>query len=142
MANVFHALEVGEVASTLATDAATGLSPDEARARLERVGPNRVGDYRGRPLWRLVLDQFRSLVVLLLLAAAAVAWPLSSSTQRSAPPRNGAHAAPSIGCARWRCRGPSYDARAEPSPYPAPISFRATSSCSRLAFTCPRTHGW
>ena len=45
MANVFHALEVGEVASTLATDAATGLSPDEARARLERVGPNRVGDY-------------------------------------------------------------------------------------------------
>jgi len=75
--SAFHALEIGEVARTLATDASTGLSPDEARARLERVGPNRVGDHRGRPLWRLVLDQFRSLVVLLLLAAAAVASGLS-----------------------------------------------------------------
>src|SRR5215470_12272240 len=81
MANVFHALEVGEVASTLATDVATGLSADEARARLERVGPNRVGDYRRRPLWRIVLDQFKSLMVLLLLAAAAVAWGLSERAE-------------------------------------------------------------
>src|SRR5262249_58200270 len=41
------------------------------------VGQTGVGDHRGRPLARLVLDQFRSLVVLLLLAAAAVASGLS-----------------------------------------------------------------
>jgi len=81
MGNGFHALEIEEVVRTLATDVATGLSPDEARARLARVGPNRVGDYRGRPLWRLVLDQFRSLVVLLLLAAAAVAWGLGERAE-------------------------------------------------------------
>src|SRR5262250_2358587 len=84
MGNVFHALEIGEVASTLATDAATGLSPKEARARLDRVGPNRVGDYRVRPLWRLVLNQFRSLVVLLLLAATAVAWGLGERAEAMA----------------------------------------------------------
>jgi len=81
MANVFHALEPGEVANVLATDAVRGLSSEEAHARLERVGPNRVGDYRARPLWRLVLDQFRSLVVLLLLAAAAVAWGLGEQAE-------------------------------------------------------------
>src|SRR5215510_7462506 len=81
MSTVFHALEPAEVASMLATDAATGLSPDEARTRLDRVGPNRVGHYRARPLWQLVLDQFKSLVVLLLLAAAAMAWGLGERAE-------------------------------------------------------------
>jgi P-type Ca2+ transporter type 2C len=71
--HAWHALEIDQVASLLAADLDHGLTPAEARRRLDLVGPNRVGQVRERPLWRLALDQFRSLVVLLLLAAAVLA---------------------------------------------------------------------
>ena len=77
----WHALDATEVAALLAADPGVGLSQDEARARLARVGPNRVGEHRERPMWRLVLDQFGSLVVLLLLGAAAVAWSLGQGLE-------------------------------------------------------------
>ncbi|MEK7446081.1 MAG: cation-transporting P-type ATPase, partial [candidate division NC10 bacterium] len=54
---------------------------DEARRRLLRVGEKRVGDHRERPLWRLALDQFKSLVVLLLLAASVIAWLLEERVE-------------------------------------------------------------
>ena len=65
----------------LGAHAEAGLSHEEARRRLARVGENRVGEHRVRPLWRLALDQFQSLVVLLLLAAAAVAWLLGERVE-------------------------------------------------------------
>jgi Ca2+-transporting ATPase len=77
----WHALDTAEVAALLAADPELGLSQSDARARLVRVGPNRVGEHRERPTWRLVLDQFASLVVLLLLAAAAVAWTLGQALE-------------------------------------------------------------
>ena len=58
-----------------------GLTAGEARERLARVGPNRVGDHPETPLWRLALAQFRSLVVLLLLAGALVAWVLGERVE-------------------------------------------------------------
>jgi len=58
-----------------------GLTADEARHRLARVGPNRVGEHPEIPLWRLLLAQFRSLVVLLLLAAAVIAGSLGERVE-------------------------------------------------------------
>jgi Ca2+-transporting ATPase len=69
----WHALAIHQVAALLGADLDHGLAPAEAARRLTRVGPNRVSQARERPLWRLALDQFRSLVVLLLLAAAGLA---------------------------------------------------------------------
>ncbi|HET8576836.1 MAG TPA: cation-translocating P-type ATPase, partial [Methylomirabilota bacterium] len=77
----WHACLPEEALAQLGTDAERGLAAEEARRRLERVGPNRVGDYPETPLWRLALAQFRSLVVLLLLSAAAVAWALGERAE-------------------------------------------------------------
>jgi Ca2+-transporting ATPase len=77
----WHAVPPEEALAHLGTDAERGLAVEEARRRLERVGPNRVGDHPETPLWRLALAQFRSLVVLLLLAAAAVAWALGERAE-------------------------------------------------------------
>lgn len=77
----WHALDAREVARILKTDADGGLADDEARRRLLGVGPNRVGDQPERSLWRLALDQFRGLVVLLLLGAAAIAWFLGEPVE-------------------------------------------------------------
>jgi Ca2+-transporting ATPase len=53
-----------------------GLTSAEARRRLARIGPNRVADAGDTPLWRVAVRQFRSLVVVLLLVAAGIAWGL------------------------------------------------------------------
>src|SRR3972149_4148152 len=75
-APAWHALSAPEVSARRGTDREAGMDPAEARRRLAEVGPNRVAAEPETPLWRLALDQFRSLVVLLLLAAAAVAAAL------------------------------------------------------------------
>ena len=65
----------------LTVDPEAGLGADEARRRLARIGPNSVGEHPDTPLWRLVLAQFRSLVVLLLLAASAIAGSLGERVE-------------------------------------------------------------
>lgn len=62
-------------------EAEAGLSTAEAQRRLRDIGPNRVVDHRENPPWRLALAQFKSWVVLLLLAAAAVAGTLGEQLE-------------------------------------------------------------
>ena len=56
--------------------AEAGLDTAEAERRRRAIGPNRIADHRETPLWQLAVAQFRSLVVLLLLAGAAIAAAL------------------------------------------------------------------
>jgi Ca2+-transporting ATPase len=66
----------GTVESLLArleTDPAAGLSSAEARRRLERDGPNRLVESPPVPWWWKFLDQFRDLVIVILLVAALLA---------------------------------------------------------------------
>ena len=58
-----------------------GLTTLEAQRRLRQLGPNRVADQGEVPLWQLALAQFRSLVVLLLLAASGIAWALGERAE-------------------------------------------------------------
>jgi Ca2+-transporting ATPase len=62
------------VLRTLGTSIERGLSEREARLRLRRFGPNRLQQMRRRSHWRILWDQFASLIVALLVAAAAVAF--------------------------------------------------------------------
>ena len=55
---------------------ADGLSDEAARERLARYGPNSLEATKPVSAWRILLDQFRSVVVLLLVAATIVAWLL------------------------------------------------------------------
>ena len=77
----WHALDVARAAALLRTNVASGLTEAEARRRLARVGPNRVAETHDEPLWRLALLQFASMVVVLLLVAAAVALALGEWVQ-------------------------------------------------------------
>ena len=67
--------------ATGGTDAEVGLKTPEAQRRLHAVGPNQIADHRETPLWRLALAQFRSLVVLLLLAGAGIAAALGERAE-------------------------------------------------------------
>ena len=71
-----HTLSAAQAAGALGTDSAHGLSSAEAAARLSQEGPNRLEEEPPPALWRRLLAQFRSLLVLVLAAAALIAGAL------------------------------------------------------------------
>jgi P-type Ca2+ transporter type 2C len=72
-----HQQPLASLITTLRTDSRLGLSPAEARARLERDGRNELLADAPVPAWRKFLAQFQDVLVILLLIAmliSAVLW--------------------------------------------------------------------
>ena len=72
----WHSLSVEETAKALDSSLDRGLSEAVAIVRLGSYGPNTLPETKKRSAWATVTDQFRSLIVGLLLAAAGVAFAL------------------------------------------------------------------
>src|SRR5678815_5263062 len=71
------------VAESLGARVRDGLSDDDARAKLDRDGPNELEAERPVPGWRRVLAQFQDVLVILLLVAttvSAVLWVYERET--------------------------------------------------------------
>jgi magnesium-transporting ATPase (P-type) len=74
--NHWHALSADEALQAVESTTDGGLSSEEARRRLERLGPNALPEAERRSLAAVFLDQFRSPLIYLLLAAAGTALAL------------------------------------------------------------------
>lgn len=72
--NAPHAAMAAAVIQALGVNSAAGLASDEAEARLKRFGANAIQRIRPRAAWRLLLDQFASVIIALLAVAALVAF--------------------------------------------------------------------
>ena len=70
---IWHTLPVKEVLHELDSDHALGLSQADAAERLHRYGPNRLTEKPPRSAWNLLFSQFRSFLILVLIAAAILA---------------------------------------------------------------------
>lgn len=57
----------------LQVEPAAGLAQSEVRKRLAATGPNRVAGRPPRPIWLKFIDQFRNLLVVVLIVAAVLA---------------------------------------------------------------------
>ncbi len=68
----WHAIPCAEVIARLESSA-SGLSGGTARERLARLGPNALPSAPPRSAASILIDQFRSMMVLLLIAAAGIA---------------------------------------------------------------------
>ncbi len=66
-------LDIGEVARSLGTDGKAGLSSAAAAEKLRTLGPNELREKKGRGPLAIFLDQFKSLMIWVLIAAALVA---------------------------------------------------------------------
>jgi P-type Ca2+ transporter type 2C len=77
------------VVATLGSDARHGLTIQEARARLERYGPNELAAEPPVPAWRRFLAQFQDTLVILLLIATAISVGLWVYERDSALPYEG-----------------------------------------------------
>ena len=60
------------VVNELNTDIKSGLSNTEAQARLQKYGPNSLGEEKTTPLWKRFLSQFADAMVLILIGAAVL----------------------------------------------------------------------
>lgn len=69
-----HAEEAAVVAAAFDVEPLKGLSEQEVELRRERFGPNTLQSVRSRPAWRILVDQFVSLMVALLGVAAFISW--------------------------------------------------------------------
>lgn len=72
---LWHTLSVPKALSTLQS-AEGGLTSAEAQARLAKHGPNELVERGGRTLGQIVWEQVKGIMILILVAAAALAFAL------------------------------------------------------------------
>ncbi|MCA1782179.1 MAG: hypothetical protein LC679_08410, partial [Intrasporangiaceae bacterium] len=68
-----HARAIDDVLDELSVDPDSGLSDEEAQQRLQEHGENRIRQAEQRRWWQVLLEQFRSVIVSLLLVASLIA---------------------------------------------------------------------
>jgi len=77
---IWHALSINEVIKYLTSNHAVGLTQIVAAERLIRYGPNRLIEKKPRSAWNLLLSQFKSFLILALIAAAILATTIGDLT--------------------------------------------------------------
>ena len=77
----WHALEASEVEARLGTSSSSGLTEPEATRRLEEHGPNELQAAEAISPWRLLFDQFKNVLILILLVAVGLSVALGHATE-------------------------------------------------------------
>ena len=77
----YHCMSASDVAALLGTDLSKGLSSREAKARLERFGPNELREKPGPSILQMFMAQFKEPLVLVLIVAAAISAALREFTE-------------------------------------------------------------
>lgn len=71
-AAVWHTLEVDKTLQMLGSDRNAGLSSQEVQQRLQQYGPNELKETAGRSSLVILLDQFKNIMLLMLIAVAVI----------------------------------------------------------------------
>ncbi len=69
---VWHALDVEKTLTLLKGDRTTGLTAEQVAERLQHHGWNELVETGGRNTWIILLDQFKNVMLLMLIAVAVV----------------------------------------------------------------------
>jgi P-type Ca2+ transporter type 2C len=75
-APVWHSLEVNNALDLLDSNADSGLTPEEVEQRLHKYGSNELEETGGRSAWEILLDQFKNIMLLMLIAVALISGGL------------------------------------------------------------------
>jgi len=81
---VWHALEVSDVLPALGTSPQRGLTAEEAAQRLTRYGHNELEEKPRPGLWRMLLAQLSSFIVIVLIVAGVVSAALGDYIEAGA----------------------------------------------------------
>ena len=72
-----HSMAVEELVRSLGTDAEKGFRPEQAAQALQRHGENRLREKKKKTNLQRFFDQFKDVMILILLAAAAVSFGIA-----------------------------------------------------------------
>ena len=78
---VWHQLSVADTLQVLKSDRTQGLTLSQVNARQRQYGPNQLQTAPGRQTWEIVLDQFKNIMLIMLLVVAIVAAGLDLMQQ-------------------------------------------------------------
>ncbi len=73
---VWHAQSPQQTLAMLQTDQASGLSPQQVADRQIKFGPNELEEKAGRSNWEILIDQFKNIMLILLIAVAFISAAL------------------------------------------------------------------
>ena len=68
----WHTLEPEKALELLHSDRRTGLTAEQVREYQQRYGPNELAETSGRNSWAILFDQFKNIMLLMLIAVAIV----------------------------------------------------------------------
>ncbi|HYW21319.1 MAG TPA: cation-translocating P-type ATPase [Nodularia sp. (in: cyanobacteria)] len=68
----WHSFEVNKALKLLDSNADSGLTPENVRERLQKYGDNELKESNGRSSWEILLDQFKNIMLLMLIAVALI----------------------------------------------------------------------
>ncbi len=71
-----HVMEIRQVVSLMGTDLENGLSSAESAKRLQKYGENRLKEQAGISPWVILVNQFRNIIVVLLVVATLISLAL------------------------------------------------------------------
>ncbi|QQE67262.1 magnesium-transporting ATPase [Leptolyngbya sp. BL0902] len=74
---LWHVVDARQALDWLESDAEQGLASQTVIERRQQYGPNELEESGGRPPWRILLDQFTNIMLLMLIAVAVVSGVLS-----------------------------------------------------------------
>jgi P-type Ca2+ transporter type 2C len=69
---VWHSWEINQALNLLHSNADSGLTPAEVQERWQKYGDNELKESRGRGSWEILLDQFKNIMLLMLIAVAVI----------------------------------------------------------------------
>ena len=81
---LWHTLSLEATVHLLKSDDERGLTQSEAAERLTRFGPNSIAQAHERSAWSILIAQFKSLIVGLLVVATVIAFAMNESLEGSA----------------------------------------------------------
>jgi P-type Ca2+ transporter type 2C len=73
---VWHVLSADKVLDVLQSDRQAGLSTDQVRERQQQYGLNELQETGGRSNWQILIDQFKNIMLILLIVVAVISGGL------------------------------------------------------------------
>ena len=86
----WHALSVDDTLDILRSDRSLGLKDSQVQQRIDRYGKNEIVEAAGRNSWEILLDQFKDIMLLMLIAVAIVSGVLDLISLRESGIAEGA----------------------------------------------------
>jgi Ca2+-transporting ATPase len=86
----WHTYSLSQTLDVLETNCQTGLTTEDVKQRQQHYGPNEIEETAGRSNWKILLDQFTNIMLIMLIAVAIISGILDIvELQRSGTTKSG-----------------------------------------------------